>query len=460
MSPAPDSVGEVSERWSRERIIELAPSATLAQSAESAADPARWHGTGCDDGGLWGECRSVGGAARTETSHQAWAELSGPAFGCSCPSRTLPCVHVLALLLLWSDGAVRPGDRPRWMTERLKRRQRRPTPAAASRRPAARTPDPETVRRRERRVDEGVAELSMWLRDRIGRGLARRTGTGGQIWADAARRMVDQQAPGLANALNSIKDLHSPRYGADRHGRVLAEMGLLALLLQAHRRRDELPEPLRATVRSRIGFPVPQEEVLRNGERVRDQWYVAGSRDIEQDRIVMRRVWLRGRGTGRSASVLSFAAPGRPLDSSLVVGTAFDGELAFYPGAQPLRALVVERRGAAPAVPQGTTVDGLLREYADALTRDPWLDAWPAVLQDVRLATPKDSPVRPDALHVMDSHGDVLPLHFPPGEGARRTPWRLLAVSGGTSFTLAGEWTPDGLHPLSAWHREEGAVAL
>jgi len=468
-SPAADSVGRVSERWGREQVIELAPSAVLARSAQEAADPARWHGTGCDDGGVWGEYRT-GTPHGHEVSHHVCAEPSGPAFGCSCPSPVLPCIHVLALLLLWSDGGVRPGDRPAWTAELLERRRRaartrrRPGPAPArasvARTPAGRASDPATVRRREQRVDDGVAELSTWLRDRIGRGLARHAGTDRRMWADAARRMVDRQAPGLATALHAIKDLSSPRYGADRPDRMLAELGLLALLLQAHRRRAELPEPLRATVRARIGFPVPQEEVLREGERVRDEWYVAGSRDVEQDRVIARRVWLRGRGTGRSALVLSFAPPGRPLDSSLTVGTAFDGELAFYPGAQPLRALVAERHGPAPAVPQGTTVDGMLQEYADALARDPWLDAWPAVLQDVRLATPEGSPVRPDALHVMDPHGDVLPLCLPPGDDARRASWRLLAVSGGAPFTVAGEWSPDGLRPLSAWHHREGAVAL
>ncbi|MBA9004739.1 SWIM zinc finger family protein [Thermomonospora cellulosilytica] len=382
-------------------------------------------------------------------------DLSEPAFRCSCPSRKFPCKHALALLLLWSDGAVRPGDRPQWAAEWLDQRRER---AARARRkePAARAPDPRTAQRREQRVDDGVAELSVWLRDRIGQGLARHDDADHGAWADVARRMVDQQAPGLAN---TVRGLYSLRYGDDWPGRMLAELGLLALLLRAYRRRAELPEPLRATVRSRVGFTVPQEEVLR-GERVRDEWYVTGSRDAEQDQITTRRVWLRGRRTGRSALVLSFAAPGRPLDASLVVGTAFDGELAFYPGAQPLRAIVAERHGPVPAVPQGTTVGGLLQEYADALTRDPWLESWPALLRDVRLATPRDVPVRPDTLHVMDPHGDTLPLHFPSVEESRRDPWRLLAVSGGAPFTLAGEWSPGGLRPLSAWHSQEGLVVL
>ena len=38
--------------------------------------------------------------------------------------------------------------------------------------------------------------------------------------------------------------------------RVLEQLGALHLLIQAHRRLDELPADLAATVRSRIGYPI------------------------------------------------------------------------------------------------------------------------------------------------------------------------------------------------------------
>ncbi len=105
-----------------------------------------------------------------------------------------------------------------------------------------------------------------------------------------------------------------PRQGDGWPQRLLEEYSLLRLLTTAFRRRDALPEPLRATVRSHVGFTVRQEDVLE-GERVRDHWFVAGLRDLEQDRLITRRAWLRGHTTGRSALILSFAAPGRPLDA-------------------------------------------------------------------------------------------------------------------------------------------------
>ncbi|SEG05767.1 SWIM zinc finger [Thermomonospora echinospora] len=442
----------MNDRWGREQILGLAPDASSAKAAGGVAKPAKWRGAGCDSHSVWGECQGSG-----KSTYQACVDLSEPAFRCSCPSRKFPCKHALGLLLLWSEGAVDAAARPQWVAEWLDQRRQRAAKAEERRTAtAARAPDPRTAERRAQRVDDGVAELARWLRDQVGQGLARAEQAPYRVWDDAARRLVDAQAPGLAA---QVKSLSALRHGDGWPERLLEEYALLALLARAYRRRADLPEPLRATVRSRIGFTVPQEEVLR-GERVRDEWYVAGSRDLAQDQITTRRAWLRGIRTGRSALVLSFAAPGRPLDASLVVGTAFDAELAFYPGAQPLRALVAERHGPVSAAPRGTTVGGLLQEYADALARDPWLDRWPAVLEGVRLATPRQTPVRADTLHAVDEHGDALPLHFSPSNESRHDPWRLLAVSGGGSFTLCGEWSPRGLRPLSAWHEQEGVVVL
>jgi hypothetical protein len=445
MSEDPDSFGSVIGRWGREQVLGLAPDASSRKTAGGVAKPAKWAGTGCAEHSVWGECEGSG-----KTAYRAAVDLSEPAFRCSCPSRKFPCKHALGLLLLWSDGTVAEGAPPDWVAEWLAQRRDR-AGQAGTRRAAKDTAarDPRTAERRERRVDDGVEDLDQWLRDQVAHGLTRAEKAPYKIWDDAARRLVDAQAGALAGQVRSLAAI--PRRGVDWPERLLEEYALLRLLTTAFRRRDELPEPLRATVRARVGFTVGQDEVLA-GERVRDHWYVAGARDTEQDRLVTRRVWLRGHDSGRSALILSFAAPGRALDASLVVGGTVDAELAFYPGAQPLRALVAARHGAPERrAPRGTTVRGFLDEHAEALSRDPWLDRWPAVLEDVRFGRAgDDGPAEP---HVVDEHGDALPLRT-------TDPWRLLAMSGGRPVTVAGEWSPRGLLPLSAWHEEEGPVVL
>lgn len=450
-----DSVGGVTERWGREQIVALAPDGASAKAAGGIAKAAKWRGTGCDGRCVWGECQGSG-----KSAYRTSVDLSEPAFKCSCPSRKFPCKHALGLLLLWSDGTVEDGMPPEWAHEWLAQREQRAA-KAEERRTAPKAADPKTAERRERRVDDGVAELEQWLSDQVAQGLAQAEKASYRMWDDLARRLVDAQAPGLSG---QVKGLSVLRYGDGWPDRLLEEYAMLRLLTRAHRRRDELPEPLRATVRSRIGFTVQQDEVLR-GERVRDGWYVCGSYDTRLDQITTRRTWLRGVRTGRPALVLAFAPPGPPLDASPVPGTCLDAELAFYPGAQPLRALIAERYGTSAARAQGTSVEGLLQEFADGLARDPWLDQWPAVLSGVRLATPPGAAATPDTLHVADDQGGALPLRFATDEESRHDPWRLLAFSGGDRCTVAGEWTTAGLRPLSAWHegdqaQEDGEVIV
>ncbi|WP_033333602.1 MULTISPECIES: SWIM zinc finger family protein [Actinomadura] len=430
----------MSERWSREQVVGLAPDAASAKAAGGIAKPAKWGRTGCDDEAVWGECQGSG-----KSVYRTCADLAGPAFRCTCPSRKFPCKHGLGLLLLWADAVVEDGPRPGWVAEWVEDRRERAGKAAERRAASAsRARDPKTAERRARRVDDGLAELDQWLRDQVAHGLAQADKAPYRLWDDVARRLVDAQASALAGQVKGLAAVPRRPGWPDR---LLEEYALLRLLVQAYRRRDELPAGLRETVRSRVGFTVSQDDVLTGGERVRDRWTVTGAHDTAQDLLTTRRVWLQGRA-GRPALVLSFAAPGTSLDTSLVVGTEVDAELAFYPGSQPLRALVAERQGTAmAAAPRGASVRAFLDEHAAALARDPWLDRWPATLANVRLARAGGE------LYVVDDAGDALPLRM--GD-----PWRLLALSGGGPVTMAGEWSPRGLRPLTAWHEDEGTVIL
>jgi len=445
MSVPQARVSSVAERWDRERVLALAPDVPSQRTAQSLASGRAWPATGAGTGALWGECRGSGAAP-----YRAVVDLSGPAYQCSCPSRKLPCKHVLALLLLWADGAVRddPAGPPGWAGSWLMARA-----ARASRAPSGEQPEPKDPRaaarraeQRESRVASGLAELDRWLCDQARQGLAASQQAGYGHWDDIAARMIDAQAPGLAERLRALASV--PHSGAGWDGRLLEEYALLHLLAVAYRRQGELPPPLRETVRSRIGFSLRQADVLAGGQPVRDHWQVLARRDLEQDRIRARRTWLRGRKTGRDALLLGFAAAGQPLDDSLTVGTDADADLVFYPGAVPLRAVLQAKHDDGDGgPPDGGPVAGLLAGYAAALAADPWLDSWPAVL--------RVTPARAPAPAVRDGDGDALPLH--PGAGDC---WPLFALSAGRPVALAGEWTPRGLWPLTAWDEDGRAVTL
>ena len=447
------------DRWSREQVLALAPDASARAGAERAAVPGPWSGTGSHlsggDAAVWGECKGSGAKP-----YRTCVELSAPAYRCTCPSRKFPCKHVLGLLLLWAEGAVAAAEAvPDWVAEWLEGRREREARSAARREPASAEEapsDPEAARRRarqrERRVAAGLDELDRWLRDQVRHGLAGTQRAGYQHWDAVAARMVDAQAAAVAGVLRRLAGV--PMSGEGWPGRLLEEYALLRLLIVASRRQDELPEPLRETVRSRVGFAVTRERVLA-GAAVRDRWDVLGQRDTQEDRLRVRRVWLCGRRTGRMALVLEFAAPGQPLDASLVIGRGVDAELAFYPGAPGLRALVARRHATVPPeVPRGATVAGVLASYAATLAEDPWLDSLPAVLGEVVPARDLGHS-RDGAWSLADPSGEAVPLHRAVGD-----PWRLVATSGGHPVTVAGEWTPSGLRPLTVWDAEGRAVVL
>ncbi|WP_311765222.1 hypothetical protein [Streptomyces zingiberis] len=303
----------------------------------------------------------------------------------------------------------------------------------------------------------GAEELEARLLDTVRGGLA---GAGRGAWEETAARMIDAQAPGLEAR---VRELAAVAAAGGDPGRLLEECALLHLLNRALLGLPGLPEPLAATVRTRAGVPVRAAEVLATGERVRDRWLVLARRETTEGALTARRIWLRGTDTGRMALLLVFGAPGRPLpETDLPVGHALDAEVAFHPGARPLR-VVLGECFSAPEVappPPGSGTGRALAAYGSALRADPWLAAWPAVLAGVVPIPPAAGPgPRPaedgNGWQLADGDGrGALPVD--PRAPERPGLWRLLAVSGGAPVTVSGECGHRGFLPHTAWSPETG----
>lgn len=446
-------------------MLALAPDDSSARAAKGLAKPAPWSGTGAAGDAVWGLCKGSGA-----NPYQTVVDLTAPAYKCSCPSRKFPCKHALALLLLWSEGVVPDAETPAdyaasWLENRRKKSLSGTDQpgSSSSRDPAAGVKDEAAAAKRaaERaeRVAGGLSELTEWLRDQVRVGLAAsaaaRSGSGagmGSGVAAVAARMVDAQAKGVAGTLKGLPDIQAS--GDGWPARLLSEYAMLHLLARAHARLDTLPDGLAATVRSRIGYTTARAEVLQR-PAVADRWDVIGVRDLVDGDVPGRRIWLRGTGTGRPAMLLTFSGPNGwqdPEAARLRPGTEFRADLHFYPGQPPLRALIGTRHGdparAKPPASDGGA-DALLAGYAAGVEQDPWLTTWPALLD----GTPVPPGAGRKSWHLADRAGAALPLI------ERESLWTLLAVSGGHPVTVAGEWQPGGLLPLTVWLDDE-AVAL
>lgn len=439
--------------WRAEVVLSLAPDASSAAAGRRQSSPAPWSGTGVSASppAVWGLCKGSG-----KNPYQTVVDLSGPAYKCSCPSRKFPCKHALGLLLLWSAGGIDARQPPEWVDTWLSgRAQKAATSTGDGAEPNA--PDPQAAAKRAQqraaRVAAGGDELDTWLADQVRSGLAGLERAGYGPFDTVAARMVDAQAPGLASSVRRLPSVIASGNGWP--SRLLEELALLRLTVRAHRRLDALPEPLAACVRREVGYPVPKDVVLA-ADPVVDTWQVLGLRDTEEDRLTSRRVWLRGARTGRPAVVLSFAPPGQALDATLVPGTAIEAGLHFYPGTAALRALVGERYGEpgplhdpGAAVTGGSVADAV-RTFAAAVAADPWTSSWPVVVSGLTVSVAQsDGQPAPSEWVGVDPLGRRLRLL-----AGRADMWRLLAVSGGAPVTVAGEYTPSGLWPVSVWADE------
>jgi hypothetical protein len=382
------------------------------------------------------------------------------AFRCSCPSRVIPCKHSLALLLLWAQGQVAEGEPPAyvasWVAKRLATAETQgpsePQPGPpdqATDEPVGTAPAPppalepnKTRDDRIARMSAGLAELDRWLDDRLRTGLADPSLASYRTWDGLAARLVDAQIGGLANRVRRLAGLVGAH--ADWHSQVLAELGVLHLLATSGRHLGTLPPGLADSVAATIGWQVRQADVLA-GVPETDHWQVMGRSDTREDRIEVRRIWLRGARTGRWAMVLSFAAYRQSLDTSLEVGTQVHADLFRYPGAVALRVLVGPRHGDSLPMSQaaGSSIIEACAQVGHALADEPWLERYPVCV----LA----APTRVDGRWVLTDSTGSLPLVDGASVGT------LLACSSGRPVVVTAEWTVAGLVPLTV-HLDDRAV--
>ena len=429
--------GRVDAGLTIDGVAALAPDAKVAAAGKKLGVPKSWENPGRSAGALWGECRG-------SAVYQVRVDLSDLAVKCSCPSRKHPCKHGIGLLYLHLEKPLPEAPAPDWVTDWLARRVARTAARkSAKKRDEESAPDPEAKEKRAQkrlsRVAAGFDALDLWMEDLVRDGLAAAGTRPASFWDTQAKRMVDAQAPGVAARLRQLSGL--PNSSPDWPQKLLDGLGRLALLSEAFRRLDALDEPLAETVRTEVGISLSQEEVLERGEKVADGWIVLGQRTEDEGRLKARRTWLLGGDSRRYALILQFAASGAPFAEGFVSGTVVGGELAFYPGAYPLRAVVRSRAGggtSAEKLPGHGTLEAFLDHISRATASQPWLERLPAAIEGV-------VPLLEDGQNggrwlVRDRDGEALPLA---GEH-----WTLLALSGGHPVDLAAEWDGETLLPL------------
>lgn len=420
--------------WSVEQIIAFAPDKGSASAAQALVVPSRWSLLGSRGIAVWGECKGSG-----SKPYLTGIDLSEPAFKCSCPSRKIPCKHALALFLLYSGNpeiftSKKP---PHWIEEWMEGRRERDITIVPEDRP-----DPKAQARRDAKqtskVEAGVGELELWLSDLIRNGIASAPGQPYAFWDTIAARMVDAQAPGLARQLRELSGIAS---SGDRWPeRFVARLGRIHLLLAGFRRLGDLPPEVAADIRTQIGWTQRLEEI-RALPGIHDTWHLLGRAQETEERLRVQRNWLWGERSGRPALLLQFAHGQQQFEFSLLPGTSFEAELAFFPSATPLRVAVKEHLGELNPTGIMPGFERLLDAtdaYSTALGRNPWIERFPMALRNVIPGHYNST------WGIRDNEGRVIPLH----RDDERI-WKVIALAGGHPVHLFGEWNGETLYPLS-----------
>ena len=308
-------------------VLALAPDAASVAAGKKLATTSKWLSLNVHDSALWGECQGSG-----KNPYYTLIDRQNLAFKCSCPSRKFPCKHGLGLLLLFTrEGDVfKPAGELRsdvsdWLNQRQNRAAKQEEKQKA---PADPAQQQKRIQSREKKVAGGVEELRLWIKDLVRQGIDGIPQNARFSQAITAR-MVDAQAPGLAAELRRLQNL--PYYGNHWQQPFLQILANLYLLTEAYQQAEKLPEHLKQEVRTRVGWPISKEEVLKE-PAVEDTWLVVSRQTEQDDRLTVERNWLWGKNTNRAALILNFYGPGQVPEQILQENTAFKLALSFYPG--------------------------------------------------------------------------------------------------------------------------------
>ncbi len=435
-------------RWGIDQVLALAPDDSAKKAAKGLTSPSKWSDTGSTDVLVWGKCQGSG-----KEPYQVSVDLNGPAFRCTCPSRKFPCKHGLALLLLWAanDGAVGESMQAapfagEWAADRAKKDEVRAEKAEKkAEKIAAEAADPELKTKREAarvaKITSGLDGLDQWLQDLARQGLANAKAAPYSFWDQQAARLVDAQAPGVADRIQELASIVTTR--SDWTQSLLSELGVLHLIVQGWRNRDRLDETIAADLRTAIGWSRSLDEV-RASSSESDRWLVVGVRqDGEGKRVRSQRTWLWGLDTTQWALLLDFATGGGGFGVAQITGAELHGVASFFPGSAPRRALIDDAnastsQGFIPVDVGHGSIAGALTFVANSLASNPWASRLPLVLHDVYLDV-RDS----SDWTVTDTAGDSLPMKF------QSSGWKALAYTGPHPCSLAAEFENGELWAMS-----------
>jgi len=427
-------------QFSEEQILSLAPDEASKKSGRDLANPAKWVSKGANDQAIWGEAQGSG-----SKPYQTQIDLGNIAFKCSCPSRKFPCKHGLGLMLFYSrqQNAFTDTKTPAWVVDWLsKRADKEEKKVTKEEKPFDEAAQAKRQQARALKVSDGIDQLSLWIKDIVRNGILSMPGKGFAFFENMAKRMVDAQAPGLANMVRNLGEINF--YAEEWQSRFMDQLLSIYLVMEGFKNSDNIDERLLQDIRSWIGFTQNQEE-LKEKTGITDVWLVLAKQITEIDSITTERNWLYGTQSDQYALVLQFIVRGQGAQLTFTPGMFLQAELVFYPGVSPIRAIVKKQISS-----------GAVNKFAT-------FNNWQQVVETESLFSSK-MPVRNDRPFIIKQ---LTPVQFNDKwwlqdkdqkmmaiKHEHKMIWKLLAMSGGNALDMVVIGKEDSYEPVGIWHKD------
>lgn len=440
-----------------EQVAKLAPDASSLKAGRDLSQERKWLNFQSNERVLWGELQGSG-----KNPYQTQIDLNNTAFKCSCPSRKFPCKHGLGLLFLVAqkEGQIPSNlEEPLWVSEWMNKRSAKANKAEEPTEEAS----PETIaaqaekqaqakaKRQEERylkVQNGMAELELWIKDLVQAGLLTIPQKGVPYFERMAARLVDSQANGLAGLVKSFNKLD---FGTndDWQRKSLEILSKIYLLIESFNRLEQLPPLMQEEVKARIGWNIQTKELFEREdiETIKDYWLVIGRQTTIEEGLMMQKNWLWGLKSQKKALVLNFSFGGMAIETPILPGTVAHANLAFYPSHTPLRATVKDYISTIDYLPEpisgSNSWDKVHSTAVDILAQNPWIDIIPMLIEQVRVVFHQGKYYLQDAneaIAMIDSSVNQEQI------------WQLLALTGGNAVSLMVLYQFDSVVPLGIVH--------
>jgi hypothetical protein len=435
-----------------EKVIkQQAPDPESLKDAEKLAKLSAWLKIGSKQRILWGTIKGSG-----KHAYQIQVDLQNLGTKCSCPSRKSPCKHALALMLLYARGMDKslisdelPDWAAGWINERIEKQDE---PPVKEKPPTVRKESSESLNKKLTSIANALHELAQWLEDKVREGIIVLLKDDMAVWKMRAARLSDAKV-GIEGIRRYILEtgvlVEKYKYAGEETTvtHLLYRLGSIYLFCQAFQRRVDLPINLQKELIRFAGIAPKKAEILAQEPAVAGSWQVISSREFKDpfdNKINFRRNWLYAAEANTFALIIQseFVGfkgnenTGDQIDRSILPGSAFEGELCFYPAAVPQRAVIKSRK------PENTTfkpelIDlypdliAMLQAYANALAHSPWLESFPAAIAHCKIHyLPQDQ-----RWIIEDTRQRIVNCKIANEEG-----WKTLIITGGAAIHIFGEW--------------------